>query len=58
MRQSNAPADPVYPVCVDTNVMAGRTGQTDSSGRYAGLVIETILFLTDLFSWSKTNAAI
>jgi LL-diaminopimelate aminotransferase len=30
--------DPVYPVYVDTNVMAGRTGQADVSGRYAGLV--------------------
>ncbi len=30
--------DPVYPVYVDTNVMAGRTGGADSSGRYSGLV--------------------
>ena len=30
--------DPVYPVYVDTNVMAGRTGLADSSGRYNGLV--------------------
>lgn len=30
--------DPVYPVYVDTNVMAGRTGEADASGRYAGLV--------------------
>jgi LL-diaminopimelate aminotransferase len=30
--------DPVYPVYVDTNVMAGRTGPADSSGRYGGLV--------------------
>ncbi|MCA9164976.1 MAG: aminotransferase class I/II-fold pyridoxal phosphate-dependent enzyme, partial [Planctomycetales bacterium] len=30
--------DPVYPVYVDTNVMAGRTGLADASGRYAGLV--------------------
>ena len=29
--------DPVYPVYVDTNVMAGRTGGADSRGRYAGL---------------------
>lgn len=29
--------DPVYPVYVDTNVMAGRTGELDSSGRYAGI---------------------
>ncbi len=30
--------DPVYPVYVDTNVMVGRTGGADSSGRYSGLV--------------------
>ncbi len=30
--------DPVYPVYVDTNVMAGRTGQADDEGRYEGLV--------------------
>ncbi|MFN7803299.1 MAG: LL-diaminopimelate aminotransferase [Planctomycetaceae bacterium] len=30
--------DPVYPVYVDTNVMAGRTGPCDDQGRYAGLV--------------------
>ncbi len=29
--------DPVYPVYVDTNVMAGRTGEADENGRYAGL---------------------
>ena len=29
--------DPVYPVYVDTNVMAGRTGSADDAGRYAGL---------------------
>ncbi len=29
--------DPVYPVYVDTNVMSGRTGAADESGRYAGL---------------------
>ncbi|MBA3315308.1 MAG: LL-diaminopimelate aminotransferase [Planctomycetota bacterium] len=27
-------ADPVYPVYVDTNVMAGNTGDADDSGRY------------------------
>lgn len=30
--------DPVYPVYVDTNVMAGNTGQADEKGTYAGLV--------------------
>ncbi|MBF0103784.1 MAG: LL-diaminopimelate aminotransferase [Deltaproteobacteria bacterium] len=29
--------DPVYPVYVDTNVMAGRTGSADGQGRYEGL---------------------
>ncbi len=33
-----AVSDPVYPVYVDSNVMAGRTGPADESGRYAGLV--------------------
>jgi LL-diaminopimelate aminotransferase len=33
-----AVTDPVYPVYVDTNVMAGRTGPADDSGRFAGLV--------------------
>ncbi len=30
--------DPVYPVYVDTNVMAGHTGPADDAGRYTGLV--------------------
>jgi LL-diaminopimelate aminotransferase len=34
---SIAVPDPVYPVYVDTNVMAGRTGAADAVGRYAGL---------------------
>lgn len=33
-----AVTDPVYPVYVDTNVMTGRTGPSDASGRYGGLV--------------------
>jgi LL-diaminopimelate aminotransferase len=32
-----AVTDPVYPVYVDTNVMAGRTGLADAQGRYAGI---------------------
>ena len=32
-----AVTDPVYPVYVDTNVMAGRTGAADENGRYAGI---------------------
>ncbi|MEM6856073.1 MAG: LL-diaminopimelate aminotransferase, partial [Planctomycetota bacterium] len=40
MGQGNtiAVCDPVYPVYVDTNVMAGNTGGADEAGRYAGLV--------------------
>jgi LL-diaminopimelate aminotransferase len=30
--------DPVYPVYVDSNVMAGRAGAPDEAGRYRGLV--------------------
>jgi len=33
-----AVCDPVYPVYVDSTVMAGRTGAPDAAGRYAGLV--------------------
>jgi LL-diaminopimelate aminotransferase len=33
-----AVTDPVYPVYVDTNVMAGRTGEADADGRYAGII--------------------
>ena len=33
-----AVTDPVYPVYVDTNVMAGRTGACGADGRYPGLV--------------------
>lgn len=33
-----AVSDPVYPVYVDTNVMAGRTGTSDANGRYENLV--------------------
>jgi LL-diaminopimelate aminotransferase len=31
-------SDPVYPVYVDTNVMAGHTGEADPAGAYAGIV--------------------
>ncbi len=34
---SIAVPDPTYPVYVDTNVMAGRTGPADDQGRYAGI---------------------
>ncbi len=30
--------DPVYPVYVDSNVMAGRSGPADKNGQYAGIV--------------------
>ena len=30
--------DPVYPVYVDTNVMAGRSGPPDATGRYQGIL--------------------
>jgi len=33
-----AVTDPVYPVYVDTNVMAGRTGGSAGQGRYEGIV--------------------
>jgi LL-diaminopimelate aminotransferase len=33
-----AVTDPVYPVYVDTNVMAGHTGPADESGKYEGLL--------------------
>ncbi|EAZ91929.1 LL-diaminopimelate aminotransferase [Crocosphaera chwakensis] len=33
-----AVTDPVYPVYVDTNVMAGHTGDTNDKGEYEGLV--------------------
>jgi len=33
-----AVTDPIYPVYVDSNVMAGRSGPADDAGRYAGLV--------------------
>jgi LL-diaminopimelate aminotransferase len=32
-----AVTDPVYPVYVDSNVMAGRTGEADAQGQYGGL---------------------
>ncbi|HKE10788.1 MAG TPA: LL-diaminopimelate aminotransferase [Myxococcota bacterium] len=34
---SFAVVDPVYPVYVDTNVMAGRTGPAEESGRFGGV---------------------
>jgi LL-diaminopimelate aminotransferase len=37
-RNRIAVPDPVYPVYVDTNVMAGHTGPADKAGRYEGLI--------------------
>ena len=37
-RNRIAITDPVYPVYVDTNVMAGHTGPADQSGRYEGII--------------------
>jgi len=37
-RNRIAVMDPVYPVYVDTNVMAGHTGEADKEGVYSGLV--------------------
>lgn len=49
---SIAITDPVYPVYVDTNVMAGHTGEADESGRYGKLtylpVTEDNSFIADL----------
>lgn len=36
-RNRLAISDPVYPVYVDTNVMAGHTGDADDSGAFAGI---------------------
>jgi len=36
--QKIAITDPVYPVYVDTNVMAGNTGEGDENGQFEGLV--------------------
>jgi LL-diaminopimelate aminotransferase len=38
MKNRVAVVDPVYPVYVDTNVMAGRTGPCQPSGHYEGMV--------------------
>jgi len=37
-RNSIAVTDPVYPVYVDTNVMAGHTGEVNAKGEYEGFV--------------------
>ncbi|AFY37099.1 LL-diaminopimelate aminotransferase apoenzyme [[Leptolyngbya] sp. PCC 7376] len=42
-----AVTDPVYPVYVDTNVMAGHTGDADESGKYGGLTYIPITAAND-----------
>ncbi|NJN30465.1 MAG: LL-diaminopimelate aminotransferase [Synechococcales cyanobacterium RM1_1_8] len=42
-----AATDPVYPVYVDTNVMAGHTGEADASGKYGGLTYLPITAAND-----------
>ena len=42
-----AVADPAYPVYVDTNVMAGRTGKADDKGPVTFLVVIVCLLLLD-----------
>ncbi len=42
-----AVTDPVYPVYVDTNVMAGHTGEANENGEYEGLVYLPITALNN-----------
>jgi LL-diaminopimelate aminotransferase len=42
-----AVCDPVYPVYVESNVMAGRSGAVDESGRYRGIVYLPCTAATD-----------
>jgi LL-diaminopimelate aminotransferase len=42
-----AVCDPVYPVYVESNVMAGRSGAVDKSGRYRGIVYLPCTAATD-----------
>ncbi len=42
-----AVTDPVYPVYVDSNVMAGRTGEADGQGQYGGLTYLPITAAND-----------
>ena len=42
--------DPVYPVYVDSNVMGGRSGEADASGRYAGFIVGGLLLILALIS--------
>ena len=51
-----AVCDPVYPVYVDTNVMAGHTGPVDKNGRYGGLVYLPLLEENDFGPQLPTEA--
>ena len=53
-----AVVDPVYPVYVDTNVMAGHTGPADEIGAYEGLVYLPCTKSNALFRRSRRNASI
>jgi LL-diaminopimelate aminotransferase len=50
-----AVTDPVYPVYVDTNVMAGHTGEADDSGKYAGLTYIPITAENDFVAQIPTE---
>jgi len=50
--------DPVYPVYVDTNVMAGHSGPAKSDGSYAGIVTCRAPFRTDSFPNRRENTSI
>jgi LL-diaminopimelate aminotransferase len=52
-----AVTDPVYPVYVDTNVMAGRAGAPDEEGRYAGIVYLPASEANGFFPGPPTGAA-
>jgi LL-diaminopimelate aminotransferase len=50
-----AVTDPVYPVYVDTNVMAGNTGDANEKGEYAGLVYLPITASNDFTAQIPTE---
>jgi LL-diaminopimelate aminotransferase len=48
-------SDPVYPVYVDTNVMAGHTGEADESGAYAGTSGRYLSLFTEQSHWRRCD---
>ncbi|WP_404786439.1 LL-diaminopimelate aminotransferase [Altericista sp. CCNU0014] len=50
-----AVTDPVYPVYVDTNVMAGHTGEANDKGEYEGLVYLPITAANDFTAQIPTQ---